>query len=60
MANGSYKGSWESLYTRLLLVLAAVYDSTGSSGVGRRAEGELAGSSEASRNLEDFLPFYCH
>lgn len=47
MANGSYKGNWESLYMRLLLVLAAIYDSTGSSDVGRRAEGEHAVSSEA-------------
>lgn len=60
MANGSYKGNWESLYMRLLLVLAAVYDSTGSSDVGRRAEGEHAVSSVAIQRFAAFLPFYCH
>lgn len=45
---------------RLLLVLAAIYDSAGSSDVGRRAEGEHAVSSEAfsvsrPRSLSSFL-----
>lgn len=63
----SYKGNRESLYMRLLLVLAAIYDSTGSSDVGRGAEGELAVSSEAIQRLITLKPpppfffsFYCH
>lgn len=43
---------------RLLLVLAAIYDSTGSSDVGRRAEGEHAVSSEAIQRLATFKPFF--
>lgn len=48
---------------RLLLVLAAIYDSTGSSDVGRRAEGEHAVSSKAIQRLatsKPFFLFYCH
>lgn len=41
---------------RLLLVLAAIYDSTGSSDVGRRAEGERAVSSEAIQRLITLKP----
>lgn len=51
MGNGSYKGNWESFYIRLLLVLAAIYDSTGSSDVGYRAKGEQAVSSKAIQRL---------
>lgn len=43
---------------RLLLVLAAIYDSTGSSDVGRRAEGEHAVYSEAIQRLATFKPFF--
>lgn len=43
---------------RLLLVLAAIYDSTGSSDVGRRAEGEHAVSSEAIQRLATLKPFF--
>lgn len=43
---------------RLLLVLAAIYDSTGSSDVRRRAEGEHAVSSEAIQRLATFKPFF--
>lgn len=42
---------------RLLLVLAAIYDSTGSSDVGRRAKGEHAVSSEAIQRLATLKPF---
>lgn len=45
--NGSYKGNRESFYIRLLLVLAAIYDSTGSSDVGYGARGEQPVSSKA-------------
>lgn len=58
VANGSYKGNWESLYMRLLLVLAAIYGSTGSSDVGRRAEGEHAVSSKAIQCLATLKPFF--
>lgn len=58
MANGSYKGNRESLYIRLLLVLAAIYDSTGSSDVGRRAMGEQAVSSQAIQRLVTLKPFF--
>lgn len=43
---------------RLLLVLAAIYDSTGSSDVGRRAEKEHAVSSEAIQRLATSKPFF--
>lgn len=45
----SHKENREPIYTRLLLVLAAIYGSAGSSDVGRRAAG---GSVSASRNLQ--------
>lgn len=62
VGNGSYKGNWESFYIRLLLVLAAIYDSTGSSDVGYRAKGEQAVSSKAIQRLVTLkpFPFYCH
>lgn len=41
---------------RLLLVLAAIYDSTGSSDAGRRAKGEHAVSSEAIQRLATLKP----
>lgn len=43
---------------RLLLVLAAIYDSTGSSDVGRRAKGEHAVSSQAIQRLATLKPFF--
>lgn len=60
--NGSYKGNWESFYIRLLLVLAVIYDSTGSSDAGYRAKGEQAVSSKAIQRLVTLkpFPFYCH
>lgn len=62
MENGSYKGNWESFYIRLLLVLAAIYDSTGSSDVGYSAKGEQPVSSKAIQRLVTLkpFPFYCH
>lgn len=59
MGIGSYKGNRESFYIRLLFVLAAIYDSTGSSDVdtGRREGSRLLQSYSASRNLEAFFLF---
>lgn len=43
---------------RLLLVLAAIYDSTGSSDVGRRAKGEHAVSSQTIQRLATLKAFF--
>lgn len=43
---------------RLLLVLAAIYDSTGSSDVGRGAKGEHGVSSQAIQHLATLKPFF--
>lgn len=61
MGHGSYKGNQESFYICLLLVLAAIYDSTGSSDVGYR-EGDQAVSSKAIQRVVTLkpFPFYCH
>lgn len=62
MGNGSYKGNQESFYICLLLVLAAIYDSTGSSDVRYGAKGEQDVSSKAIQRLVTLksFPFYCH
>lgn len=60
LGSGSYKAKWDSFYIRLLLVLAALYDSTGSSDVGLGAKGRagrLLRSHSASHNLIALFAF---